>query len=143
MSDWNSEFNGILIKYNKQLVQIKTDENLLDFLEKKGNGSLELAEYILQKYHSIFNCKLDISKESLSVEILVHAYLDVLFKKMEKAGNAISPDVLKSLISFMKKMQGHTDIIDSGERSVDPNRHIFDSLAPFSGAIYFMLGKYA
>lgn len=143
MSDWNNEFNGISIRYRKQMVQIKTDKFLLDFLSKKGNGSLELSEYILKTYKSIFECELAIAKESLSIEILVHAYLDVLSKGIEMMSSSLSPEVSGELIEFLQKIEGHTEIIDSGEEAVDSNRHIFDSLAPFKNTIYLILGKYA
>lgn len=143
MSDWNNEFNGISIRYRKQMVQIKTDKFLLDFLSKKGNGSLELSEYILKAYKSIFECELAIAKESLSIEILVHAYLDVLSKGIEMMSSSLSPEVSGELIEFLQKIEGHTEIIDSGEEAVDSNRHIFDSLVPFKNTIYMILGKYA
>lgn len=143
MSDWNSEFHGILIKYHKQLVQIKSEKPLLDFLAKDGNGSLELADYILKKYRSIFECELDISRESLSIEILIHAYLGELSKGIESVSSSISPKVFKALIQCMQKIEGHTDIIDSGERQVDSNRHVFDWMVPFRKEIYLALGKLA
>lgn len=143
MSDWNNEFHGISIKYNKQLVQIKTEHYLLDFLGGKGNGALELSAYILKQYELVHGCALQISKDSLSVEILIHAYLDVFSRKIEMISHAVSPEVSNDLISFMKKIEGHTEIIDSGETQVDSNRHIFDSLAQYSRLIYLVLGDYA
>lgn len=141
--DWNSNFHGISIRYKKQLVQIKTDKYLLDFLGEKGNGSLKLSEYILEQYKSTFGYTLEISKESLSIEILVHAYLDVLSKGIEMMSKVVSPEVLNDLILFMKKIEEHTEIIDSGEKQVDTNRHIFDSLVPFKAGIYLVLGRLA
>lgn len=143
MSDWKKDFNGVSIKYNKKLVQIKTDKCLLGYLEKKGNGSLDLADYILKTYQSVWGCVLDISRESLSIEILIHAYLDVFSDKIETISKAVSPKELEDLIAYMEKIKGHTNVIDSGEKSVDSNRFIFDALVPFKDLIYFMLGRYA
>ena len=76
MEDWEVKFNGISIHYMERMVQIKTDSPLRGYLAKPGNGSLELAEHIKGRYHEIFAKELNITKESLSVEILVHVYLD-------------------------------------------------------------------
>lgn len=77
------------------------------------------------------------------MEILVHAYLDVFSRVAEQLG-VILPEKLKiNLISCMKMLEGHTEIIDSGELAVDSNRHIFDALVPYRKMLYMMLGKNA
>lgn len=141
--DWNQEFKGISIRYQKQLVQIKTDECLMKFLAGKGNGSLELAEHILKTYRMKLGKNLNISKESLSIEILIHAYLDFYSRGIKKMSVMISPKVLEKLIVCMEKLEGHTEIIDSGAKKVDSNRVVFDSLVPFADVIYLMLGTLA
>lgn len=36
MSEWINDFNGIAIKFNDRLIQIKTDAALFDYLAQKG-----------------------------------------------------------------------------------------------------------
>ena len=143
MENWEIDFHNVGIRYKEHLVQIRTDTKLMKYLAEPGNGSLELADYIRDRYQIIFDEKLQISRESLSVEILIHAYLDVFLRGTEKLG-AILPDELRTnLVKCMQSLEGHTQIIDSGELAVDSNRHIFDLLVPYRQAIYLMLGKNA
>lgn len=140
---WNTEYNGISISYEAHFVHIKTDAHLLRFLGGPGNDSISLARHIRDTYQKMFGTELQISEKSLSVEILVHAYLDVLLRAVSELGKNLSPKVLKDLVACMKRLQGHTQIIDCGEKEVDSNRYVFDSIAPYRHFIYAVLGKLA
>ena len=67
-------FHEISIHYQPQLVQIVCDQNLKDYLREKGNGSLQLADYILKEYQNCQHTPLKISRDSLAIEILAHTY---------------------------------------------------------------------
>lgn len=143
MEKWETDFHNVGIRYSEHLVQIRTDAKLMKYLAEPGNGSLELADYIRDRYQIIFNEKLQISRESLSVEILIHAYLDVFSRGTEKLSVILPGEIKAKLVKCMQSIEGHTQIIDSGELAVDSNRHIFDSLVPYRQALYLMLGKNA
>lgn len=101
-----------------------------------GNGSLELADHIKCNYRSIYAKELQISRDSLTIEILIHDYLDMFKRYFEKVQKVVPTPVVKKLVSYMKEMESHTEIIDSGEADIDTNRHIFDSLVSYKEAIY-------
>ena len=142
MSEWKNDFQNISICYTEHWARIKTDRHLLDYLSQAGNGSLALGEHIRKTYKQLLGKELKISKESLSVEILVHTYLEVFARDVEKISGILPDKIGQMLKDLMKSIEGHTEIIDCGELEVDTNRHIFDSLVPYSKAIYLFLGNY-
>lgn len=114
----------------------------MDFLGQPGNGSVELSGYILQEYRKQKNKPLKITQDSLTIEILAHAYLDQIAGALivlGKTGN----EVIKKALNAMQEIKNHTDIIDCGELEVDSNRHIWDSLVPYHAMIYMACGKRA
>lgn len=143
MADWNTEFHGVSVRCTECLVQIKTDQVLMDFLGEAGNGSVELAKWVRKEYKKVIGRELEITVESLSVEILIHAYLDLLTRSVEKFPAIFGAAISKALVSACREMEKRTEIIDCGERAIDPNRHVFDSLVPFRGALYMLLGEKA
>lgn len=143
MAEWNTKFHNVSVKYEKHIIRIETNPELMKFLGEAGNGSLKLAEHIKKTYKSMFGEELKISQESLSVEILIHAYLDTFCKMSLEMGDGIEKEILKKILKFADKIEQHTKIIDCGEKEVDSNRVIFDSLVPCRGLIYGILGKAA
>lgn len=74
--EWEKEYRGISVKYEKSWVRIVCDQILKDYLGEEGNGSLALADYALGRYKEKFGCELNIKRHSLAVEILAHVYAD-------------------------------------------------------------------
>ena len=142
MSEWKTDFQKISICYTDHWAKIKTDSHLFEYLNQEGNGSLAIGEHILKTYKQIMGKELKISRESLSVEILVHAYLDVIARDIETIAKLLPPKVETMLKELMQSIEGHTEIIDCGELEVDTNRHIFDSLVPYNKFLYLLLGKH-
>lgn len=140
---WNMDFHEISINYTEKLIQIKEDDKLERYLNQDGNGSLELAEYVKKTYQKVFGKKLQITKESLSVEILIHTYINVFSKNLEEIVKLLPDHQEEKLIACLKKIEDRAGVIDCGEKSIDSNRVIFDSLAPFRGMLYMLLGKKA
>ena len=135
-------FESITIIYTEKLVQIKTDQNLIRYLDKKGKKDARiLAKHILNHYKQLSGQPLQITEDSLTVEILLHVYLDKLSKLLQKPNPIIPKELHKKLLSLSKSIESHTEIIDCRERSVDSNRHIFDSCAPFVDIITLLLEK--
>ena len=135
-------FHGISIQYNNRIVRINTDRNLLDFLDQKGNGSLELADHIHCFYQDKWGKPLEISRESLAVEILIHVYCDLVFDRIDRIVEKIGKPgrLQKDKLAFLKRA---TEVIDCGERAVDSNRIVFDQLAPFRQLLFLILGDKA
>lgn len=143
MTKWEKSFHGISICYKEQIVQIKTDKALLDYLSGPENGSIELAEQILARYKELFQKELKVSEASMSVEILIHAYMDVFARNVEKLVKMLPEAIGKGLIMCLKKMEASTEIIDSGEKEVDSNRFVFDGLVPYRKVLYAILREKA
>lgn len=133
----------ITITYCDRLVQITCDDALKNYLEAPGNGALQLSAHILAEYKKRRESKLNISQDSLAIEILAHVYSDSFAEAVSAAGSRL-PSVLSHTVhKLMKQVTVHTEIIDCGESSIDNNRRIWDALTPFKNIIYGILGNRA
>ncbi len=133
----DKDFHNISIRFSDKWARIVCDNYLFDFLNKeKGNTALKLAEYILQKYEALAQCPLNITKDSLTIEILFHVYMDLFSSMFLVSKHALPKDLYKKLEQIFKEIKRHMDVIDCGEISVDDNRHIWDSLEKFRKPIY-------
>ncbi len=130
-------FNNISIRFSDKWARIVCDDYLFDFLNhQKGNSALKLAEYILTKYQELAGCPLQITKDSLTIEILFHVYMDLLSTLFLMSKNSIPKELYKKLEATFKEIKRHMDIIDCGELSVDTNRHVWDELEKYHKFIY-------
>ena len=136
----DNSYHGISIQYDDRIVRVRTDRYLLDYLSRPGNDSLELADHIHKSYREKWDKDLKISRESLSVEILIHAYMDTVFHRIDLIVDKIGGPgrQLKKMLDFL---ENSTEIIDCGEREVDSNRVVFDNLVPFRKILYMILGN--
>ena len=133
----------ITITYCDRLVQISCDDALKNYLEAPGNGALQLSAHILAEYKKRRESELNISQDSLAIEILAHVYSDSFAEAVSAAGSRL-PSVLSHTVhKLMKQVTVHTEIIDCGESSIDNNRRIWDALTPFKNIIYGILGNRA
>ena len=134
---------NITITYCDRLVQITCDDALKNYLEAPGNGALQLSAHILAEYKKRRESELNISQDSLAIEILAHVYSDSFAEAVSAAGSRL-PSVLSHTVhKLMKQVTAHTEIIDCGESSIDNNRRIWDALTPFKNIIYGILGNRA
>lgn len=134
---------NITITYCDRLVQITCDDALKNYLEAPGNGALQLSAHILAEYKKRRESELNISQDSLAIEILAHVYSDSFAEAVSAAGSRL-PSVLSHTVhKLMKQVTVHTEIIDCGESSIDNNRRIWDALTPFKNIIYGILGNRA
>lgn len=145
MKEWDAGFHGISVGYKEKSVHIKTDEMLLSFLAQPEIGSLALSAYILERYQAIFGKLLEISQDSLAIEILAHVFVDKFSNAIYKLINneSIDAENQPAPLRLLEKVRGRTDVIDCGEASVDNNRVVWDALVPFRGLIYRMFGQNA
>lgn len=141
MLHWDKNFHDISISYDEKMIHIKTDVNLLNFLALPKNGSLQIADYILNKYQIIYGKTLEITRDSLAIEILAHAYIDIFSSALIALGQTTKHPTIRKAIKMLDTIQSKTEIIDCGELSVDNNRHIWDSLVPYHTAIFAILGR--
>ncbi|WP_455713999.1 hypothetical protein [Anaerosporobacter sp.] len=143
MLKWNDEYSNILLCYSDKIVHIKCDDNLMEYLELPGNGAVALSRYIKEGYKKYKNKDLEISEDSLAIEILAHVYVDKFAESIEKLSNKLTKKNENEIVQVMEKIRDRTEIIDCGEKSVDSNRFVWNMLSPFSAIIYTLLGKHA
>ena len=133
---WRTEFHDISVCYTDHLVQIKTDEKLLAFLQKPSRDATELSAYIKKTYEEILGKELKISVESLAIELLIHVYVDEFARGIEDFGKFLPLYLKAQLETCMQKIERRTEVIDSGEAEIDPNRKFFDKLVPYRKILY-------
>ena len=133
---------GVELFYTDRAVHLTTNEALMTYLRQKGNGSLPLSRAILDGYAEERGMQLQITERSMATELLIHAYLDGLFDRWGRAGNAHGRQNGR-LYKMAKRLKNATAVIDMGERSVDTNRWVFDLLAPGSRLLCVLLGSRA
>lgn len=139
----DTQFHGITVTYKEQLVKITTDKALLDYLAEPEIGSGTLAEAIRMRYAELYNRELEISRESLAVEILIHCYLDVFMHRTETFSRVLPKKIETMFIRLLHSLEARTEIIDCGEREIDSNRIIFDAMSPFYKILCSILGNRA
>lgn len=133
---------GVTLYYTDKAVHLTTNDALMTFLRQKGNGSLPLSRTILSGYEAECGAALQITERSMATELLIHAYLDGIFDRWMRAGEAHGHQD-RRLYKTAKRLKNATAVIDMGERSVDANRWVFDLLAPGYGILCFLLGSRA
>lgn len=133
---------GVTLYYTDKAVHLTTNDALMTFLRQKGNGSLPLSRAILAGYEAECGAALQITERSMATELLIHAYLDGIFDRWMRAGEAHGHQD-RRLYKTAKRLKNATAVIDMGERSVDANRWVFDLLAPGYGILCFLLGSRA
>ena len=78
----------------------------------------------------------------MATELLIHAYLDGIFERWVRAGEAHGHQDGK-FYKTAKRLKNATAVIDMGERSVDTNRWVFDLLSHGYGALCLLFGRSA
>ena len=135
------QLNQIQVTYKDKVVHIYRNDELDNFLENTENGALVLAQFILEEYQNRMGKPLDISVDSLAIEIIVHVYADRIAENMQELPEEHGGMLSNVLGKMGTKARVHTQTIDCGERSEDSNRIVWDSLEPFKHLIYGMIQK--
>ncbi len=118
------EVDGVSITYflSEKAVHIDNDEALKSIIPNP-KAAMELARKLKGNYHEKYGRELSVSELSMAIEIYGHIYPEKIAKTIKElpVPNMVE-DAMKNLI---KK----TDVIDSGEESIDKNRKVWDVIA--------------
>lgn len=126
----------LLVEFNEKLIRVKKPLTLRKFLsEDIEERSDALVTLIKTDYVTLFKKELDISTDSLAIEIWGHVYASYFARAMK---NLIK---LKLVENFADFIITRSDTIDCGEADVDSNRKFWDILANFKGLILTFLPK--
>lgn len=126
----------IKVSLDNGLIRVYSNAELWRFLN--GNASVRfdlLVETIKKDYQEQFNKPLDISNNSLIVEILVHIYCDyigLLFNRIVK---------IKPIQKIVNKLLERAEVVDCGEKEKDSNRWVWDFLSSYKKAFIKILPK--
>ncbi|WP_423363344.1 hypothetical protein [Mycoplasma sp. P36-A1] len=137
------QYENITIKYEDKKVSINVDDNLKTFLAQPEDGSMLLAEHIKQEYLKLFSKELNISNDSIAIEIVAREYSSLITKM---AGSILVnlPDQIKgSASNLLDNLEDPGNVIIIGEADVDSNRQIWDALVKAKGVIFMIAGKNA
>lgn len=133
---YNFENNRIKVVLEPKLVRVYSDKALWTFLNNGAAAGFELlAETVKNDYLTAFGKALDITNDSLIVEILVHVYCDYLGLRFNRIVK------IKFIQNLVNKLLERAEVVDCGERSVDGNRWVWDLLARYKKTFLRMLPK--
>lgn len=108
--------SNISIRTSPQAVHIDNTIALKEFINNNQfTNATSVTNSAKGLYFKTYNLQIDISNTSMSVEILGHIYPDEFAEYLPK--------------SLKDKIKTHTQVIDSGEKSVDSDRWVWDSIA--------------
>lgn len=126
----------LLVEFNEKLIRLKKPQTLRKFLSEDIEArSNTLAKQIKTTYFHLFAKELNITNESLVVEIWGHAYASYFARAMK---NLIKLNLIENFADFIIE---RSDTIDCGEADVDSNRFFWDVIANFKGIILTFLPK--
>ena len=121
-------FDGLSVRVEvmEGLVRIVNDLPLKQALDKHLQATTaSLVTQVKADYEGAFGRALAISDESFIAEIWGHLYADYLLLKYSK--------LLKCILRFglYDRFMRSCEVIDCGEHGKDPNRWLWNQLAPF------------
>lgn len=122
--------SGVTITMELHAVHIHNDEPLWQLLNKDPEQHTDLlVKELLREYEATFHRVLDISPDSLAVEIWGHVYIDLF------AGYIARLTDLNLVRKLLYPVQKYCAVIDCGEKDHDSNRWFWDLLAPLKSMI--------
>lgn len=126
----------LVVAFTKKLIIIKEPKALKKYLSKDIDArSIVLANLIKQDYLDLMGTELDITVDSMVIEIWGHVYASHFAKAMK---NLIKLQLVEDFADFIIK---RSDTIECGESEIDSNRRFWDILSNFKGAVLSFLPK--
>lgn len=119
----NFTFHDIEISIEPRIVRVESADALKTFLKGRGmKAARELSRVLHEEYEQRFEKELDITRNSLAMEIYMH----VLVQKIALALKKITGER-----GLVKRALRSTAVIDCGEKIEDTNRFAWDFLSIF------------
>ena len=118
------EVDGVSVEYffSEKVVHIVNDEKLKSIITHPKTA-LKLARKLKAGYQKKYGKELSVSDVSLAIEIYGHLYPEKIASTLKAMP---LPDFVNHALDDLLKK---TDIIDSGEDSIDRNRIVWDAIA--------------
>lgn len=119
-----SQNHTILINLETRgVLRIKNDDGFKDIYAKYGPTTLSRA--LLAAYHIHYGEEIDITQNSLTVELWAHLYPDRIVNTL------MGREVFSPFNKFLRRIKHSTKVIDCGEAHLDNNRWLWDFLSHF------------
>ncbi|GGE64680.1 hypothetical protein EV200_10693 [Pedobacter psychrotolerans] len=126
----------IQVHFEPKLVRVFSDAALWAFLKDDAGTRFEiLVKIIKDDYLKKYEVELNITNDSLIVEILVHVYCDYIGLRFNQVVK------IKFIQKLVVKLLERAEVVDCGERSVDSNRWVWDLLSKYKKAFIKILPK--
>ena len=123
----NVKNHHIHVAFSDHTIHLKNNQVLNELLKNEALACRDIAQTLKQNYQEQMKRHLNISTDSIALEILGHVYPHKI------------ASILYTILPALKSMPGFildkTDIIDIGESGYDSNRWIWDRLEPLYTAI--------
>lgn len=123
MKNSNFSFHDVAVSIEPRIVRVESADALKAFLKGRGmKAAKELSRELHEEYRRRFDKELDITRNSLAMEIYMH----VLVQKIALALKKITGER-----GLVKRVLRSTAVIDCGEKIEDTNRFAWDFLSIF------------
>ena len=113
---WIRDFHQVSFLLEPSIVRVKADDVLRQYLKAHRNNGRLLADYIRATYEAQYQKELQITRQSLATEIVLHVRADNLLAFMERISRRLHIGRLTKKILWYRD---RTAVIDCGERAVD------------------------
>ena len=126
----------VKVVFEEGLIRITNDKALKRAAQRDPQESVDLLiKQINEDYYSYQGKALAVTSDSLAVEIWGHIYIEYFLLKYKK--------LLRVILVFglYTRFRRSCEVIDCGEHGKDPNRGLWDMLAPHRGRIAERLPK--
>ncbi|MFC4210710.1 hypothetical protein ACFOWA_05940 [Pedobacter lithocola] len=126
----------IKVSLNEGIVRLHSDKNLWDYLnEDVKRRTFLLVDAIKSDYQIVFGKGLNIESKSFVVEIWAHIFSDYLGLLIKKHIDILW---IKKLV---QKGIERAELIDCGEKHLDSNRWLWDSVGRFVNFTLWLFPK--
>lgn len=124
----------VAVLFENRSVHITNDKELWALLSEDMESRIPVfAAWIRAQYERLQGRKLDITADSLVMEICGHVYFDYYVQVIKEV---VPIELFGDLLDRVNKA---SEIIDCGEAELDNNRRLWDALAPHKDFILKML----
>lgn len=111
------------------VIRVYNADGSVDKMMKKY-GARKIANECTYVYRTVHGKEINISTQSLAIELLGHVLPDKLLTAEEVKNFILNQPIGVAVAGLLKQLvRERTDVIDCGEKHLDGNRFIWDKLA--------------
>lgn len=132
--EYRYEQIAVEVLFENRSVHIINNKDLWTLLENDTETrTMVLVTWIKEQYRFFFDKELEITEDSLAVELWGHVYFEYYILAVKELIR------LQLIENFLERILKVSEVIDCGESGFDNNRKLWDMLAPHKSFILKML----